>query len=101
MVAIVLAVLFFETRTKSSTASNFCISSSSEAAGAEVFIDDTRVGTLTKEDASGLGGTAFRGLLASGHHKLEIKQSNAKPFSRDIEMKKELYLEVALDSAVR
>jgi hypothetical protein len=100
-VLVVLTVLFFETRTKSSTAANFCISSNSEATGAEVFIDDTKVGTLAKEGAGGLGGSAFRGLLMPGHHKIEIKKPNSKTFSRDIEMKKELYLEVALDSAAR
>lgn len=81
---------------KSSSASNVCISSTSDASGAEVFIDGTKVGVLAREEASGLGGSAFRCLLAPGHHRLKIKKANTKSFVRDIDMKKELYLEVAL-----
>ncbi|HEY9755436.1 MAG TPA: hypothetical protein V6C97_09755 [Oculatellaceae cyanobacterium] len=85
---------------KSSSASNVCISSTSDASGAEVLIDDTKVGVLARDEASGLGGSAFRCLLAPGHHKLEIKKAT-KSFTRDIDMRKELYLEVALGPAVR
>ncbi len=62
--------------------------------GADVLIDHEKVGTIKKEETGGLGGGAFRILLSPGHHVIEVKKPDFKDFSRDVDMKKELYFEV-------
>jgi hypothetical protein len=95
LVAIVLLALFCETRQGSVGNANVCISSNDEGDGAEVFIDRLKIGMLT-HDSSGLGGTAFRFSLLPGRHLFVVKKPSYDDFSREIELRKELYLEVTL-----
>jgi hypothetical protein len=92
----VLGVLFCEMSGSTRHNFNCCISASSELIGADVFIDHQKVGSIAKEEAGGLGGGAFRILLPSGHHLVEVKKPDYKDFSRDVDMKKELYIEANL-----
>ena len=90
---VVLGVLFCEMSGSVRHNFNCCVSASADLIGADVLIDHEKVGTIKKEESGGLGGGAFRILLSPGHHLIEVKKPDYKDFSRDVEMKKELYLE--------
>jgi hypothetical protein len=90
---VVLGVLYCEMSGSVRHNFNCCVSASADLIGADVLIDHEKVGTIKKEESGGLGGGAFRILLSPGHHLIEVKKPDFKDFSRDVEMKKELYLE--------
>ena len=90
---VVLGVLYCEMSGSVRHNFNCCISASAELIGADVLIDHEKVGTIKKEETGGLGGGAFRILLSPGHHVIEVKKPDFKDFSREVDMKKELYLE--------
>jgi len=90
---LVLGVLFCEMSGSPRHNFNCCISANSELIGAAVFIDHQKVGSIVREDSGGLGGGAFRILLPSGHHFIEVKKADTSGFSKEVDMKKELYIE--------
>jgi hypothetical protein len=93
IIVVVLTVLFFEMHGNSTRKFNCCISTNSECVGADVLIDHQKVGTIAREEKGGLGGGAYRLMLGPGHHLLEIKKELFKPFSQEIDMHKEKYIE--------
>lgn len=94
---VVLVVLFFEMHGNSRSNYNCCISTDTDSIGAEVFIDHQKVGTIAKDESGGLGGGAYRCLLSSGHHLIEIKKPDYKTYSREVDMRKEQYIEADLE----
>jgi len=96
IVAVVLCVLFLETQDAKQDQQNLIVSTDSDGVGAEVLIDNQKVGTVAAGDASGLGGGVFRGHLGSGAHDLIVQKNGYKPFNKLLNMKREAFVGVDL-----
>jgi hypothetical protein len=95
--AIVLLVIFAETRTSGQCNSNLFLNGDSESVGGIVYVDGTRLGKITSANNSGLSGGAFWCHLSNGYHLLEIKKPGYKTFSKSLDFKRQDYLGVSLE----
>ena len=95
--ALVLAVIFAETRTSGQCNSNLFLNGDSESVGGIVYVDGTSLGKITSANNSGLSGGAFWCHLSNGYHLLEIKKPGYKTFSKSLDFKRQDYLGVSLE----
>ena len=93
---LVLFLLFLETRNGRQDKLNFFINTDSAAIGADVYIDQQKVGVISGAGGSGLGGGTFWSFLRNGPHLIEVKKSNYATYSKQIDMHQEEYLGVDL-----
>ncbi|CAN5402782.1 hypothetical protein BH10CYA1_BH10CYA1_00620 [soil metagenome] len=93
----VLIVLFFETRGNHTKTLNFVVNTDADDVGAEVLIDNQKVGTISSSSADGPGGGVYLGYLQQGKHQVEVRKEGFKPFGKEIDMHQEQYLGVDLE----
>ena len=94
--AVVLLLLWLETRNQSSSSYNLFLNGDSQSLGAEVWIDGTRLGEMGRSGGEGLGGAVFYGHVENGQHHIEIRKAGFKPFVSSLDMIGEDYLSVDL-----
>ena len=93
----VLFVLFLETQGKQTRTLNFVVNSDGDDVGAEVLVDNRRVGAIETSTADGPVGGVFLGYLPRGKHRVEVRKDGFKPYSKEIDMQQEQYLGVDLE----
>ena len=93
----VLLVLFIQTRGNSRRNTNFFLSGDSEAVGAEIYLNGSRLGKMNIANNSGLSGGIFSCHLKDGTHSLEVRKPGFKTLSRVLEFKGQDYLGVILE----
>ncbi|HEY9680997.1 MAG TPA: carboxypeptidase-like regulatory domain-containing protein [Drouetiella sp.] len=93
----VLFVLFLETRGNHTQTMNFVVNTDADDVGAEVLVDNKRLGAVENSTADGPGGGVFLGYLPRGNHHVEVRKSGFKPYGKDIDMQQEQYLGVDLE----
>jgi hypothetical protein len=86
VVALVLGLLFMQTRGKGSGDFNFFLNTDSDAIGAEVYVDGILLGKIDAGPRSGLGGGTFWGHLTQGKHLVEVRKPKYKPFQTEVDM---------------
>lgn len=96
ILAVVLILLFLETKGTRDAGSNFLITTNQEAQGAEVIVDGQKLGVVGTSKSSGLGGGAFWAHLTRGKHTVELRKPEFEPFSKELEMHGEAYMGVDL-----
>ena len=96
VVAVVLCVLFLETRNAKQIGQNLIVNTDTDGVGAEVLIDNQKVGTVQTGESPGLGGGVFRAYLGSGKHQLTVSKSGFRPFKEQLDMKREAFVGVDL-----
>jgi hypothetical protein len=96
IIAVVLCALFFETRDPRQAGQNFIVNTDSDGVGAEVLIDNQKVGTVQSCEAAGLGGGVFRAYLGSGKHELTVRKNGFRTINQHLEMKREAFVGVDL-----
>lgn len=94
----VLVVLWWQTHNQPSTGYNVFLNGDSQAVGAEVAIDGTTSGTMSRSQNSGLGGAIFYARLPNGHHLVEVKKPGYKTFRKEIDLRTKDYVSVELVS---
>jgi hypothetical protein len=92
----VLFVLFLETQGKHTQTLNFVVNTDPDDVGAEVLVDNQRLGAVENSTVDGPGGGVFIGYLPRGKHRVEVRKDGFKPYGRDIDMQQEQYLGVDL-----
>lgn len=95
----VLFVLFLETRGNHTRTLNFVVNTDVDDVGAEVLVDNHKVGAVENSTADGPGGGVYLGYLPQGKHRVEVRKEGFKPFTKEIEMQQEHYLGVDLEKA--
>ncbi len=93
----VLVVLFLETRGNQTKTLNFVVNSDADDVGADVLVDNQKVGTISSSSVDGPGGGVFLGYLQQGKHQVEVRKEGFKTFSKEIDMHQEQYLGVDLE----
>lgn len=93
----VLIVLFLEMQGNQTRTLNFVVNTDADDVGAEVLIDNQKVGTISSSSVDGPGGGVFLGYLQQGKHQVEVRKEGFKPFSKEIDMHQEQYLGVDLE----
>lgn len=93
----VLFVLFLETQGNHTKTLNFVVNTDADEVGAEVLIDNQKVGTISSSSVDGPGGGVYLGYLPQGRHLVEVRKEGFKPFSKEIDMRQEQYLGVDLE----
>jgi hypothetical protein len=93
----VLFALFLETRGNQTRTLNFVVNSDADDVGAEVLVDNQKVGTISSSSAEGPGGGVYLGYLLQGKHHVEVRKDGYKPYSKEIDMHQEQYLGVDLE----
>src|SRR3990167_6493142 len=96
VVFLVLSMLWLETRNASVTGHNFMIGGTSEAVGAEVWIDGQKVGLMAGATQQQLAGALFYTYLGNGPHEIELRKAGFKTFLSKIELQTEGYLNADL-----
>lgn len=96
LVAVVLAVLWFETRHNVGHNFNLFLSGEADVVGSEVFVDGKKLGVMVASGNSGLGGGAFWTRIDDGPHVIEVRKPEFATFSKSINMKREDYIGVSL-----
>ena len=96
ILAVVLAILFWETKGQPHSGFNFFINTDSDAEGAEVLVDGQKQGKIGDSTSTGIGGGAFWGHLSRGKHTVELRKNGYAPCSKEIDMHGEEYLGVDL-----
>lgn len=93
----VLIVLFFQTRGNGRRNTNFFLSGDSEAVGAEIYLNGSKLGKIHIANNSGLSGGIFSCHMQDGTHSLEVRKPGFKTLSRVLEFKGQDYLGVILE----
>ena len=96
LVAFVLITLFFETRSVHHNGINFLINTGVSAVGAQVLIDNNKVGEISISGDSGPGGGVFWGSFRPGSHLVELHKNGFRAFSEQVDMHQETYMGVDL-----
>jgi hypothetical protein len=99
IVAVVLIALFFETRDAHQSGQNFVLGTNDEAVGADVLIDNHKIGQVESGHHDGLDGGVFRTYLTSGQHDLSVQKSGFQSFTTHLDMKREAYVGVDLQQS--
>ncbi|MBS1952878.1 MAG: PEGA domain-containing protein [Cyanobacteria bacterium SZAS-4] len=93
----VLIVLFLEMQGNQTKTLNFVVNTDADDVGAEVLVDNQKVGIISSSTVDGPGGGVFLGYLRQGKHQVEVRKEGFKPFSKEIDMHQEQYLGVDLE----
>jgi hypothetical protein len=96
VVAVVLCLLFLETRNPKQIGQNLIVNTDTDGVGAQVLIDNQKVGTVQAGESAGLGGGVFRSYLSAGKHELSVRKSGFRPFVAQLDMKREAFVGVDL-----
>jgi hypothetical protein len=97
IVAVVLTALFLETRGNQTRAINFIVNTDIDDVGADVLIDNRKVGIVSSSGVDGPGGGVYLGYVQPGQHSIEVRKEGFKPYSKQIDMRQEQYLGVDLE----
>jgi hypothetical protein len=95
--AIILTLLFAETRSRGQRNSNLFLNGDSASVGAYVFIDGANLGKIKTANNSGLSGGTFWCHLNNGLHLLEVKKPGYKTFSTMLNFNGQDYLGITLE----
>ncbi len=68
----VLFVLFLETQGNQTKTLNFVLNTDADDVGAEVLVDNQKVGNITSSTTDGPGGGVYLGYFEQGRHLLEV-----------------------------
>ena len=96
IIGMVVAVLYFQTRSNQINKQNLIIEGGRLAADAEVVLDGKSVGKLAFGTDGATSSSSLRLNVADGAHTIEVKKSGFKPFSTQIKIEGEDYVPVKL-----